>query len=193
MLAHRLHGRLLDVGCGSQPYRVLFEQVSSEIVACDYSPEVKGIDFHCPADSIPQASESFHSVVSTEVLEHVPFPDKALAEFWRILRPGGHVLLSVPCYWPPHELPYDFFRYPLHGIVALAERAGFRVVEVVPRGGKWALWGQVGAHVLQGKLPRCLKYGWNRMFLMLDRINPAPWIALGWTLLLEKNPSKTSG
>jgi SAM-dependent methyltransferase len=38
-------------------------------------------------------------VICSHVLEHVPDPDKALREIFRILRPGGKAILMVPLFW----------------------------------------------------------------------------------------------
>lgn len=42
------------------------------------------------------ADAGLDAVLSCDVLEHVPDPDRALAEFARVLRPGGLLLLTVP-------------------------------------------------------------------------------------------------
>ena len=66
-----------------------------------------------------------------------------LVQFHRLLRPGGKVLLTTPMYWPSHEEPYDFYRYPHFGLRRLARESGFEVVKLLPRGGVWAFLGQV--------------------------------------------------
>ncbi|HEX2221765.1 MAG TPA: class I SAM-dependent methyltransferase [Candidatus Limnocylindria bacterium] len=47
-------------------------------------------------EAMPFEDGSFSTVVCTEVLEHVPHPDRALAEIRRVLAPGGRLLGSVP-------------------------------------------------------------------------------------------------
>ena len=47
-------------------------------------------------EDLPFADGSFGTVVCTEVLEHVPNPRQALAEFRRVLAPGGVLIGSVP-------------------------------------------------------------------------------------------------
>lgn len=47
-------------------------------------------------EDMPFEDESFGTVVCTEVLEHVPYPEKALSEIGRVLRPGGVLIGSVP-------------------------------------------------------------------------------------------------
>jgi SAM-dependent methyltransferase len=188
-LAPRLQGELIDVGCGQQPYRAYLAHVT-RIVACDYDGNRGRVDFTCPAHAIPVAAESFDAMLCTEVLEHVPDPLAVWREFHRILRPGGQVLLTTPSYWPAHELPYDFYRYPEHGLRYLATTAGFEVMELWPRGGRWAMLGQVGMHVLGHYLKlRIMRRAWNGFFLWLDRKRNNPDLTLGWTILAVKKPN----
>jgi SAM-dependent methyltransferase len=108
-------------------------------------------------------------------------------EFHRILRPGGRVLLSTPMYWPSHEVPYDFYRYPEHGLRYLATAAGFEVEKIIPRGGMWAFLGQaamhVGGHYFKLRLMRRF---WNRLWLRIDRLRCNPSNTIGWTILALK-------
>lgn len=52
------------------------------------------------AGRLPFADASFDRVICSEVLEHLPDVDAALAEIDRVLKPGGRFALSVPRYWP---------------------------------------------------------------------------------------------
>ncbi|MGH7980154.1 MAG: class I SAM-dependent methyltransferase [Limisphaerales bacterium] len=185
-LAPRLNGELLDVGCGTQPYKSYYSHVT-RIVACDLDAKRGNVDFACPAHAIPVPAESFDSLFCTEVLEHVPDPLATLREFHRVLRPNGQLLLSTPMYWPPHELPYDFYRYPEHGLRYLVTTAAFEVQELLPRGGRWAMFGQVGMHVLHHYMKlRMFRRIWNGIALRVDRRRGNPDITLGWTLLAAK-------
>ena len=90
-------------------------------------------------------------------------------------------------WWPAHELPYDFYRYREHGLRYLAESAGFQVLKLVPRGGIYALIGQIIMLGFSRYFPtRILRSFWNLIFLKLDakRLNPS--MTLGWTILVEK-------
>jgi SAM-dependent methyltransferase len=185
-LALRLRGRMIDVGCGRQPYRASFAHLT-EIVACDFDGARGTVDFTCPADRIPVEAESFDSVLCTEVLEHVPDPSAVWREFFRILRPGGRVLLTTPMYWPAHEEPYDFWRFTRCGLRRVAEEAGFRVEELWPRGGSWALLAQVGlqtaGHYLRWPSMRRIYNAWA---LRLDAARNNPSTTMGWTILAAK-------
>jgi SAM-dependent methyltransferase len=47
-------------------------------------------------DRLPEQDGSLALVVASEVIEHLVDPGRAIAEFHRVLRPGGHVLITVP-------------------------------------------------------------------------------------------------
>jgi SAM-dependent methyltransferase len=54
---------------------------------------------------IPLENESVDMVMSTQVIEHIQDHEKAAAELCRILKPGGHALITVP--HPPEPFPND--------------------------------------------------------------------------------------
>jgi SAM-dependent methyltransferase len=186
LFAPQLNGELLDVGCGEQPYAGYFGHVKRKR-ACDFDAKRGPVDFECPADRIPLPDASLDSILSTEVLEHVPDPLAVWREFNRLLRPGGKVLLATPMYWPGHEEPYDFQRFPEFGLRRLASESGFEVVKLIPRGGVWAFQGQVLLHVM----PQYLRFRWqrrlwNKTLLRLDAWRCNPGVTIGWTMLAVK-------
>jgi SAM-dependent methyltransferase len=74
--------------------------------------------------------ESFDAVFSCSVFEHLAFPWKVVMETNRVLRPGGICYVSTHPTWPAHELPWDFWRFPIAGLKLLfSEPMGFRVVD----------------------------------------------------------------
>jgi SAM-dependent methyltransferase len=129
-LAPRLSGRLLDVGCGTLPYRSLF--AVDTYVGLDIDSEAsrqRGIaDRLYDGNAFPFADGSFDSILCNQVLEHVFNPDEFLAEIARVLKPGGRLLLTAPFVWDEHEQPYDYARYSSFGLRALLERQGLRLV-----------------------------------------------------------------
>ncbi len=58
---------------------------------------------------IPEEDAFFDAILCTEVLEHIPYPEKAIAEFARLLRPGGVLVLTVPASCLRHFDPYYFY------------------------------------------------------------------------------------
>lgn len=127
--AGAIDGRLLDVGCGSKPYRSLFDV--AEYVGLDIDTPIsrqRGVaDVFYSGQAFPFEPESFDAVLCNQVLEHVFNPDEFLAEVSRVLRPGGRLLLTVPFVWDEHEQPWDYARYSSFGLKALLEKQGFRI------------------------------------------------------------------
>ncbi|WP_456415952.1 methyltransferase domain-containing protein [Thiolapillus sp.] len=75
--------------------------------------------------------ESFDYVYSISVFEHVLFPWKAALEINKIMKVGGYVLVTSHPVWPPHELPWDFWRFPGGGFHALFnEYTGFEIISI---------------------------------------------------------------
>jgi SAM-dependent methyltransferase len=127
-----LRGEVLDVGCGTKPYRELVS--ATRYVGLDRdSPlrrETGAADVFYDGRKFPLPDEAFDGALCTQVLEHVFTPEEFLGEIRRVLRPGGVVVLTVPFIWDEHEQPHDFGRYSSFGLRALLERSGFEVVRL---------------------------------------------------------------
>lgn len=127
-----MHGRLLDFGCGSKPYKALFtvsEYVGTDIEVSGHDHRHEAIDVYYDGKTLPFADESFDSVFSSEVFEHVFNLSQILGELRRVLKPGGHMLFTVPFVWDEHEIPYDFARYTSFGLKHILQEKGFVVVQ----------------------------------------------------------------
>ena len=178
-------GRLLDVGCGHRPYAETFFSGATDYIGVDYLSDRSNPDVVCSALALPFADNSFDTVVSTEVLEHVPDPRLALREMRRVLKPGAHLILSVPMYWPRHDLPYDFFRYPYDGLLSLVKESGLELTKLFNRGRSYALLGQVLQHI-QPVSAKPATWLINRFFLECDRRLRHDTLTMGWTLVAQK-------
>lgn len=132
------HGVLLDVGCGLKPYEKAYAPFIESYIGIEYSPEsgYRGnkADFCGDAAYLPLADESVDTILCTEVMEHVPNPEKTVAEFERVLRPGGTIITTAPFVFPIHDA-YDFFRYSPDGLAAIMKRHGLTVEKVEPLSG----------------------------------------------------------
>lgn len=129
--AGMLTGRIMDLGCGSKPYRDLFQ--ASQYVGVDYegpghSHLNESIDVFYDGKSIPFEGETFDAVFSSEVFEHVFNLDEVVGEINRVLRTGGHLLVTCPFAICEHETPNDFARYSSYGLRHILENNGFRVL-----------------------------------------------------------------
>ena len=136
--ASMAHGTLLDVGCGTKPFEKLFRPHVQKYLGLEYSPDsgYRGnrADFCGDAGYLPLADASVDTILCTEVMEHLPDPERAVAEFARVLRPGGTVITTAPFFYPIHDA-YDFFRYTPDGLKTMMERHGLTVETVKPLSG----------------------------------------------------------
>lgn len=58
---------------------------------------------------------SFDVILCTGLLEHVPDPERLIAEFHRILRPGGRLIISASAVFPFHGAPDNYFHFTPNG------------------------------------------------------------------------------
>jgi len=131
---------LLDAGCGTGglirrlgPRRPgwRWTAVDVEPLACGLARErTNGADIReATVTALPFGDATFDAVVSADVLYHVDDDTAALREFWRVLRPGGVVVINVPAYrwlWSYHDLAVQARRrYGRREVVAKLCAAGF--------------------------------------------------------------------
>jgi SAM-dependent methyltransferase len=159
-------GKLLDIGCGEKPYLEMARPYVEKHIGIDrletYSDKAN-IDVFSTAYAIPFKSESFDTILCTDVLEHLEEPGLALAEAYRVLKPGGCAIYTVPLFWHLHEEPYDYYRFTGYGLNYLFTKNGFEVVEIKPLSGFFVTFGQELAYFLDG-----LRRG--------GKLNPLWWI-----------------
>ncbi len=132
------HGTLLDVGCGTKPYRALFAPRVTRHLGVDWPQtlhERSSIDAFADARELPIRTSSVDTVLCTEVLEHCAEPARVFAEARRVLRSGGVLILTTPFLYPVHEAPHDYFRFTRHGLESLVTQAGLTLERVEPIGG----------------------------------------------------------
>lgn len=135
-------GVVLDVGCGTMPYRDLIEAAGADYVGLDVEARIEGVTHVCSATNMYTVTDaSIDVVLCSEVLEHVAEPATALAEMARVLRPDGQLIVTVPFLGRLHEEPHDYYRYTEHGLRTLLDAAGFRLDRLEITGSVFSLLG----------------------------------------------------
>lgn len=127
------HARVLDAGAGPCPYKSFFKHTRYE--ATDFIDPHKILDFTCNLDDIPKDSNTYDAVISTEVLEHVEYPQAVMNEMYRILKKGGKLFLTTPQGWMIHQAPYNYYYFTKYGLESLLKNAGFKNYKIQPMGG----------------------------------------------------------
>ena len=126
-----LTGIVLDVGCADgRPRRFL--GAGANYVGLDYYLTATGWygtrpDVFADAQSLPLRDGCVDHALLLDVLEHIRNPDRCLAEIGRVLKPGGSLTIQVPFLYPVHDAPLDFHRWTRFGLLAAADRHGFRI------------------------------------------------------------------
>jgi SAM-dependent methyltransferase len=140
-LAERLpRGRLLEVGPGAGALLSDLAALGFACEALETSEEALRIagelnpGMRLARAPGPDWAGAFDVLVACEVLEHIE-DDRAALEGWRSwLRPGGHLILSVPAHvsrWSATDVWAGHFRrYERDDLLRVLERAGFEVAEL---------------------------------------------------------------
>jgi SAM-dependent methyltransferase len=89
-------------------------------IGCDIRPG-PGVDRIEDAERLSFPDRSFGSVLLLETLEHLPHPDRAVAEAKRILMEDGVMLVSVPFNYRLHGFPTDYWRFTASGLYTLLD------------------------------------------------------------------------
>jgi SAM-dependent methyltransferase len=130
-------GSVLDLGCGiGHSYRELEPRIS---VGVDIEPSVLAGQERetrvADMRALPFERASFDSVISIQSIEHVPDPEKAMAEVARVLRAGGRAVFVTPnrlTFGRANEIidPYHYVEFDASALRGLSERF-FADVEVI--------------------------------------------------------------
>lgn len=170
---HLEQGRVADVGCGiGHSYRLLAPRTT---VGIDVDPaalvgqerETVVADMR----RLPFDAESFDAAIAVHSIEHVPDPDRALAEIRRVLRRGGSAVLVTPnrlTFARPDEIidPYHYVEYDAEQLGALVRRQ-FESVELAGLFGSERYLAIVARE--RAKLERLLAYDPLRLRRLVPR------------------------
>ncbi len=141
-------GKALDLGCGTGNYTLELKKRGFDVIGLDASEEMlkiarlKGLNcIKGDAYNLPFPDESFDLVLSVTMFEFIHEPEKVIAEIYRVLKPGGEVLIGTMngrSLWFIFkrlkslfvETAYRYARfYTPKELETLLENAGFRDVE----------------------------------------------------------------
>jgi len=132
--SHKFEEPILDCGAGWEPnlYQPLFPNMKYiKQDAQDYDPPC--IDVICDiCHMTPIEDDSIGLVLLLESLEHIKQPQRALDEIFRILKPGGLLILTTVMAMGIHRCPKDYWRFCPDGIESLTRR--FRILDFTLEG-----------------------------------------------------------
>ncbi len=130
--------RILDVGCGVGGFLTPLAALG-DVHGCELDEASVGFcrelgrtnTFVAASDRLPVPDASQDLVTLFDVLEHTPDDRAVLAEVRRVLRPGGHVVVSVPAYQflfaNNDRVAHHYRRYTRGGLLTRLSQAGLDV------------------------------------------------------------------
>ena len=184
-VGHWPAGRALDMGCGGGGNTAVLRDLGWSVTGLEYSPTgaaaaaSRGLDVvRGDATRLPFPDASFDLVMSTDVWEHIEDDRLVAAEAARVLRPGGRLLVAVPCsmkLWSGHDLALGHFRrYERDELTRLVTGAGLEVVDL------WS-W-----NVLLRPVVRARRRGRNESESEMEHVNPVLNAGLRTAVALER-------
>jgi SAM-dependent methyltransferase len=133
-------GLAIDVGGGREAAHDRAWHPSVHRIRLDLSA-LHGPDLRADASALPMEDESVDVVLMVQVLEHLSDPERACHEAWRVLKPEGLFVGSVPFVYPVHGDPHDYYRFSEDGLRHILR--SFEIVDIEPLGsalsGAWLL------------------------------------------------------
>jgi len=138
-------GKLVDIGCGFKPYKSIFDPYVNSYFGIDYKETADAnygsntkADLYVDCTETGMPSESFDTLLSTQVMEHIYDTKKYIFECHRLLKKGGKGIFTIPQTWQCHGEPYDFYRFTKFSIENLFKEYGFKIIELKPLNGAYS-------------------------------------------------------
>ncbi len=172
--------RLLDAGAGELKNKALcthLKYVSQDVCQYEGKGDAQGlqtgtwdtsqIDLVCDIVQIPEPDASFDVILCSEVFEHLPDPLKALKEFWRLLKPGGRLIVTAPfaslVHFAPHHYATGFSRYWYQHHLP---KGNFEILELTANG-DWFSYLEQEIRRLPGMARRYRDWRWPLAYLLV--------------------------
>ena len=133
-------GILADIGCGDVPYYHFYKDTVDDTVCIDWANsrlETTFLDHEADLNKELDflKTNSFDTVICTDVLEHIYRPELLFSEMTRVLKPNGHLILAVPFLYWVHHNAHDYHRYTHFKLKEFCENNKLKVVELNTYGG----------------------------------------------------------
>ena len=138
-IAEHARGHVADLGCGQVPLFGCYRERAEQVTCIDWEGSLHdSLHVDILADlnaALPLADGQFDTIISTSVLEHIWRHETLWDEMFRLLAPGGRLILGTPFLYWVHEEPHDYFRWTRFALARACEERGMTVLHLAPYGG----------------------------------------------------------
>lgn len=169
-----VRGILLDIGCGRQPYRSEFRNISGYIGIDRTNADIAHDLSEYP---YPLNDKAANWLLCTQVVDDFPDRKAFVQEMYRLLANNGSLILSASFVWELHDLPHDYGRPTPEGLRRLLEDNGFELMDLKSLGNSLVTLGQVININLLNIMARCS--WWLRLISPLLLLNTMFFYAVG--------------
>ncbi|PIS15698.1 hypothetical protein COT62_02355 [Candidatus Roizmanbacteria bacterium CG09_land_8_20_14_0_10_41_9] len=206
---YRLKGNLIDIGCGSKPYKNYFSYIGN-YRGIDFKTFSRNKDF--PEDKpdyyfnhsyvkslvLPFRDNQFGNAVSFQVLEHHADANRMISEMIRVTKSGGYLLISAPFIASLHESPHDYCRFTEYYFQKILKKYHCHILEIRKQGSLFStiatlLCDYLNAFAAKNRVfyffalmifPPFLLFQYSS--LLLDRLFPSDEIFFNYVILARK-------
>ena len=142
------NGKYLDIGCGIGYFSLVMKYLGMKpygIEPVDFNHELAynyrlNIS-NCTLEEAKYKDEYFDFITLNHVFEHVPRPSETMKEIYRILKPGGHLVIAVPVsdslaskvfgkYWAQLDTPRHLYLFSTGVLKKYAEKYNFDILKI---------------------------------------------------------------
>ncbi|MGB5439387.1 MAG: class I SAM-dependent methyltransferase [Gammaproteobacteria bacterium] len=188
--------RALDIGCGNGKFLNKLRSLGWDAQGVEFNAAAAGVChangltvFHGDLHSAGFPDAGFDMVSARHVIEHIPEPDRFMAEVARILRPGGYFYVRTPNskalgrklfgrYWFPNDVPRHLVLFSPENLSALAGRHGLKKTSLLTFSSPKAVLNSID-YARDGRNGVSKRSSWRRLLARIFYVWPSRISARG--------------
>lgn len=130
-----LSDKVLDVG-GTKSYKAGYFNIE-DVEYLNIDPATNP-DYLSSGENIPVKENLYDAVILSKVLEHLENPEVVLTEIFRVLKPGGTLLITTPFLFKVHASPNDYQRWTKFKIANVLKFLRYNIIKIETLGGGYS-------------------------------------------------------
>lgn len=111
--------KILDIGCGKNPFYK--DVIAGNIIGFDRFSSKTVIEGNAN-NPLPFPDRSFDKIILANSLYYLDNPFEVIKEVYRILKPRGILFISLPFFYPVHDIPDDKYRFTEFGVRTILKK-----------------------------------------------------------------------